>query len=131
MTDEIFSQVLCDYARMGGATERKEINFTPLAGEPLTDPKIIERVQLASEFGFRATFFTNGILLHQMDIESLLNAGAHSAPRIKPPARFHRARNSLRGRCVFPPGGTPRLYGRRDARRYESAVAAPLCRRSP
>ena len=34
----------------------------------------------------------------------------------------------LAGRTVFPPGGTPRLYGRRDARRY--GKCGPACARS-
>jgi MoaA/NifB/PqqE/SkfB family radical SAM enzyme len=77
MSDRIFYQALCDYARMGGVTGRKEINFTPLAGEPLIDPHLIERAQLAAEFGFRTTFFTNGILLRHIDIDALLDAGVY------------------------------------------------------
>jgi hypothetical protein len=77
MSDGIFHQALRDYARMDGASGQKEIDFTPLAGEPFIDPQIIERAQLAAGFGFRTTFFTNGILLRHIDIDALLDSGVH------------------------------------------------------
>lgn len=40
MSDQIFDKAINDFHRMGG----KYISFTPFAGDPLLDPKIIERV---------------------------------------------------------------------------------------
>jgi len=76
MKDEIFEKALRDYHNMGeGEVRRKEVDFTPLVGEPLVDPNIIGRARRAKEMGFRVTFFTNGILLNRIDLESLLATG--------------------------------------------------------
>src|SRR3954451_15826869 len=45
MSDELFHKSLEDYRAMGGETSRKRINFPPLVGEPLVDPKIIKRAR--------------------------------------------------------------------------------------
>jgi organic radical activating enzyme len=76
MADEIFERALWDYRKMAwDGPKEKQINFTPLVGEPLVDPKIIERTRRAKEMGFRVIFFTNGILLNRLDLESLLATG--------------------------------------------------------
>jgi MoaA/NifB/PqqE/SkfB family radical SAM enzyme len=76
MAEEIFEKALWDYQKMPwNGAKKKQINFTPLVGEPLVDPKIIERARRAKEMGFRVIFFTNGILLNRLDLESLLAAG--------------------------------------------------------
>jgi len=71
MRDEIFDKALSDYAAMEGAI----INFTPLVGDPLVDPKIINRIQRAKESGFRVFFYTNGILFNKIDLEAFLETG--------------------------------------------------------
>jgi MoaA/NifB/PqqE/SkfB family radical SAM enzyme len=71
MTDELFEKALSDYAAMTRPEER-DINFTPLVGEPLVDPKIIQRVGRAKAIGADVLFFTNGILLNRIDVKALL-----------------------------------------------------------
>lgn len=71
MSDQIFEKAINDYHHMGG----KYISFTPFAGDPLLDPKIIERVQSAHHLGIWTCFFTNGIRLNHIDIEKLLKSG--------------------------------------------------------
>jgi MoaA/NifB/PqqE/SkfB family radical SAM enzyme len=41
-------------------------------GEPLVDPKIIQRVARAKALPAHVTFFTNGILLNRVDVKALL-----------------------------------------------------------
>ena len=71
MSDELFEKALTDYTALAGPDER-HINFTPLVGEPLVDPKIISRVARCKSIGADVTFFTNGILLNRINIEALL-----------------------------------------------------------
>ena len=71
MSDEIFERSLTQFKEMGG----RKIDFTPLVGDPLVDPKIIERIQYAKDIGFKVYFFTNGILFNRIDIESFINTG--------------------------------------------------------
>jgi MoaA/NifB/PqqE/SkfB family radical SAM enzyme len=71
MSDELFEKALADYADFTAAAER-HVNFTPLVGDPLVDPKIIQRVRRCKEIGADVTFFTNGILLNRIDVEALL-----------------------------------------------------------
>ena len=74
MTDEIFERSLTQFKEMGG----RKIDFTPLVGDPLVDPKIISRVKLAKDMGFKVFFFTNGILFNRVDIESFIKTGIDS-----------------------------------------------------
>lgn len=73
--DELFEKALGEYKLMPDlkSGKRKQINFTPLVGEPLVDPKIIDRARRAKEMGFRVTFFSNGILLNRIDLAALLD----------------------------------------------------------
>lgn len=71
MSDEIFGTALKQYREMGG----KRIAMTPLVGEPLLDPKVVERVRMAKDMGFHVSFFTNGILLGRIDLQGLLKTG--------------------------------------------------------
>ena len=94
MKDELFEKALRDYARMPkGDFEQKQINFTPLVGEPLVDPKIIERAKLARGMGFRVIFFSNGILLNKIDLEALLETGVETIAISTSP--FDRAAHEL------------------------------------
>jgi radical SAM protein with 4Fe4S-binding SPASM domain len=71
MSDQIFNKAINDFHHMGG----KHVSFTPFAGDPLLDPKIIERIHKTNELGFWTCFFTNGIRLNHVDIEKLLKSG--------------------------------------------------------
>ena len=61
MSDELFEKALADYVALTAGPEERHVNFTPLVGEPLVDPKIIHRVGRAKAIGADVTFFTNGI----------------------------------------------------------------------
>jgi MoaA/NifB/PqqE/SkfB family radical SAM enzyme len=74
MTDEIFEKALADYVAFT-EPEQRHVNFTPLVGDPLVDPKIIPRVGRCKAIGADVTFFTNGILLNRIDVNALLAAG--------------------------------------------------------
>ncbi|MEK7780234.1 MAG: radical SAM protein [Verrucomicrobiota bacterium] len=74
MSDEIFEKALNNYVAMSASASERRINFTPLVGEPLVDPKIIPRVARAKSIGADVTFFTNGILLNRIDVTALLAA---------------------------------------------------------
>ena len=73
MSDELFEKALADYVALTAGPEERHVNFTPLVGEPLVDPKIIQRVGRAKAIGADVTFFTNGILLNRIDIKGLLD----------------------------------------------------------
>ena len=76
MSDEVFEKALSGFAEMvGGDTADRTIDFTPLVGEPLVDPKIIDRIRRAKEYGFRVFFYTNGMLLHRIDLGEFLGSG--------------------------------------------------------
>jgi MoaA/NifB/PqqE/SkfB family radical SAM enzyme len=52
------------------------VGFTPLVGDPLVDPHIVERIRLARAAGIpRISFFTNGILFEKTGIDELLRSG--------------------------------------------------------
>jgi MoaA/NifB/PqqE/SkfB family radical SAM enzyme len=74
MSDEIFEKTISEYISMGG----RSVGFTPFAGEPLLDPKIIARIERVNRLGARTGFFTNGIRLNHIDIERLLKSGINA-----------------------------------------------------
>jgi len=53
-------------------------SFTPFAGEPLLDPKIIGRISDAKSLGVSTFMFTNGILLNRIDVETFLRSGINT-----------------------------------------------------
>jgi MoaA/NifB/PqqE/SkfB family radical SAM enzyme len=71
MPDDIFDKAIDEYKQMGGTF----IGLTPFSGEPLIDPKIIERVNRAKQIGAWTGFYTNGILLNRIDVKELLESG--------------------------------------------------------
>jgi MoaA/NifB/PqqE/SkfB family radical SAM enzyme len=71
MSDELFEKALADYVAFTEPAQR-HINFTPLVGDPLVDPKIIQRVARCKAIGADVTFFTNGILLNRIDVKALV-----------------------------------------------------------
>jgi molybdenum cofactor biosynthesis enzyme MoaA len=72
ISDELFEKALANYAEISPVPEERRVNFTPLVGEPLVDPKIIHRVGRAKSLGGHVTFFSNGILLNRVDVNALL-----------------------------------------------------------
>lgn len=71
LSDELFEKGLRECIDMGG----RFIGFTPFAGEPLLDSKIIERLERVNRAGAWTGFFTNGIRLNHIDVERLLRSG--------------------------------------------------------
>jgi len=61
MSIPIYEEALKQYVKMGG----KNIGFNPLVGEPLLDPFLCKRLEIASSYSSieRIYLFTNGILL--------------------------------------------------------------------
>lgn len=57
----LFNKIVKDYAAMGGGA----LSFTPVVGDALLDPHLIERLQLLEEFAAinQVTLTTNGIAL--------------------------------------------------------------------
>jgi MoaA/NifB/PqqE/SkfB family radical SAM enzyme len=74
MSDTVFERALTQFKEMGGRT----IDFTPLVGDALIDPKIVQRVKYAKDMGFKVFFFTNGILFNRIDLEAFINTGINS-----------------------------------------------------
>ncbi len=71
MKEVLFVRVLDEYEAMGGSA----ISFTPIVGDPLVDPNIIDRVALVQDRGLTAQFYTNGILFNRIDVEALIRTG--------------------------------------------------------
>jgi sulfatase maturation enzyme AslB (radical SAM superfamily) len=74
MSDAVFEDFVAQFKEMGG----EKIDFTPLVGDALVDPKIIQRMKYATDKGFKIFVFTNGILFNRIDIEAFLNTGIGS-----------------------------------------------------
>jgi len=74
MSDVLFNRVLQDYENMGG----NFVGFTPFSGEPLLDPGIIRKISKANSLGMWTGFFTNGIRLNHIDVESLIISGINA-----------------------------------------------------
>lgn len=71
ISDEIFTMVVDAHAANGG----KFIGLAPTLGEPLIDPKLIQRIRYVLDRKLEVSFFTNGILLNRIDVEALINTG--------------------------------------------------------
>lgn len=71
MPDEIFEKAIGEFHSMGG----KSVSFTPFNGDPLLDPKLIQRISRAHALGMWTGFFTNGIRLPYIDVSQLLQSG--------------------------------------------------------
>jgi MoaA/NifB/PqqE/SkfB family radical SAM enzyme len=74
MSDTVFENFITQFEKMGG----KKIDFTPLVGDALVDPKIIHRIKYAKDKGFKVFLFTNGILFNRIDIEAFVKTGINS-----------------------------------------------------
>lgn len=75
MDESLFSKLIEEYADIGGG----ELNLTPMVGDPLMDPKIIDRILYAKKYKVinPIYFFTNGILLDKAISKGLLDTGLH------------------------------------------------------
>jgi len=73
MDEAIFKKIVKDYVDIGGG----DVGLTPVPGEPLLDPKILERIKFLRSFANirRIDFDTNGILIGDFDIKDLLTSG--------------------------------------------------------
>ncbi len=71
MSDAVFKKSLEEFVALGG----KFVSYTPFVGEPLLDPRIIERISYAKSLGARTFMFTNGILFNRIDLEKFLKSG--------------------------------------------------------
>ena len=72
MDDELFRNAVDEYKEIGG----KKIGLTPILGEALIDPKIIEKLEYLKYKGFQHIhFYTNLSLLHKFDTDRFLRSG--------------------------------------------------------
>ncbi|MFH0959946.1 MAG: radical SAM/SPASM domain-containing protein [Pseudomonadota bacterium] len=73
MSDNIFKQVITNYADMNGGN----LHWTVVVGDPLLDPECVERIQYARSFSCirRIETVTNCINLHRVGAERLLRSG--------------------------------------------------------
>jgi MoaA/NifB/PqqE/SkfB family radical SAM enzyme len=73
MSMALYKKCIQDYAAVGGGS----IELTPVAGDPLCDPELIERIHFAARFPSISEIFlhTNAILLHKTGIRKLLCSG--------------------------------------------------------
>ena len=67
MSDTIFSKILTEAKELGV----KQIGLS-VYGEPLSDPKFIQRAKMVNDLGFRFYFFSNASLLTQDKAKELL-----------------------------------------------------------
>jgi radical SAM protein with 4Fe4S-binding SPASM domain len=64
MTMPVFQKIVSEWAKNGG----DHLDFTPVVGDPLIDPSLIEKIKFAHATGVsKISFTTNGILLNHHD----------------------------------------------------------------
>ncbi len=72
MDFDLFRKIIADYKDLGG----RNIGLAVTVGDPLLDPRLLERIAWARSQGMQGFgFFTNGILLHKFDLKALLTSG--------------------------------------------------------
>jgi MoaA/NifB/PqqE/SkfB family radical SAM enzyme len=72
MSLDLFRRLIRETAELGVT----HVGFTPLVGDPLIDPHIVERVRLARDLGIATIhFYTNGILFKKVGAEALVTSG--------------------------------------------------------
>ncbi len=74
MAPELFEKAVSQYAEMGG----RAVNLTPIVGEPLLDPHLMERIRAAKSYKLSVSLITNGLLLNRLDLERLVTEGLDS-----------------------------------------------------
>ncbi|MDR3409373.1 MAG: radical SAM protein [Formivibrio sp.] len=63
MSFAVFQKAVDEWARLGGA----QLNLTPVVGDPLVDPGLLDKLDYAVKKGIRVLLTTNGILLDKND----------------------------------------------------------------
>ncbi len=71
MPDELFQKVLEQYKEISG----RNLSFTPVVGDPLLDPDILQRLKAACDAGFHVSFHTNGLFLDRIDLDGFVRTG--------------------------------------------------------
>lgn len=72
MDFDLFKKVVQDYKDCGGSA----LGLSVTVGDPLLDPKLLDRIAWAKSQGMRGFgFYTNGILFHKIDLRGLLTSG--------------------------------------------------------
>jgi radical SAM protein with 4Fe4S-binding SPASM domain len=124
MSDELFEKILADYIALVPDPKDRHINFTPLVGEPLVDPKIIQRVGRCKAIGADVTFFSNGILLNKIDVEALLDTGVDRIFISTAPfdAESHELLYRTKGKYKDLLAGVQKLLDARNKRNSETRV---------
>ncbi len=72
MDSELYKKIIRDYAACGG----RNVGLAVTVGDPLLDPRLLERIAYGKSQGMQGFgFFTNGILLHKIHPKELLTSG--------------------------------------------------------
>lgn len=73
MDSSTFKKVVVDFVEIGGGN----VDLTPLVGDPLVDPNLVERIKYLRTFPAinNISFFTNAIFLDRFDTKELLLSG--------------------------------------------------------
>lgn len=75
MSMDLYSKVLDDFARAGGGN----LNFTPVVGDPLVDPHLVERIRMARALDCTRDIgmYSNMISLRRTGVDELLTSGVN------------------------------------------------------
>lgn len=71
MSKAVFEKAIKEFCKMGGKT----IALSALLGDPLMDHNLIDRIRYAKDAACCVWFYTNGIQLGKIDVESLVASG--------------------------------------------------------
>lgn len=77
MNFDVFKKAIDQFVDMGG----NDIGLTPVVGDPLLDPNLMEKIKYAKEIGRikKIYFYSNGILLYKDDIyKKLIDSGINN-----------------------------------------------------
>ena len=74
IADDIFRKAVDSHFENGGTF----ISLTSPAGEGLIDPNLVSKIKYITDKGMTVSFFTNGILLNEIDVNALIESGLHS-----------------------------------------------------
>jgi len=72
MDFDLYRKIIADYRACGGRT----VGLAVTVGDPLLDPRLLDRIAYGKSQGMRGFgFYTNAILLHKIDLQALLTSG--------------------------------------------------------
>lgn len=72
MDFELYKKIIRDYKECGGSA----VGLAVTVGDPLLDPRLLDRIAYGKSQGMNGFgFYTNGILLHKIDLQALLRSG--------------------------------------------------------